>query len=93
MYSDRNLKERIHPIEDSSEVLKLKPVTFYMKGGKKLQFGFIAQDIEETQLENIVFKNNQGYRSVGYNQIIPLLVHQIQALTKRVAELEAQSNL
>ena len=93
MFSDRNLKEKIQPIEDSSAVLKLKPVTFVMKGGTKVQFGFIAQDIEETELENIVFKNGQGIRSVAYNQVIPLLVHQIQILTERIAKLEAQSNL
>lgn len=93
MYSDRDLKEKIQPIQDSSEIHKLKPVSFVMKKGTKLQFGFIAQDIEHTGLENIVFKNNQGLRTVAYTQIIPLLVHQIQSLTKRVAELEAQSNL
>lgn len=94
MLSDRRLKEHITPITDSSEVLKLVPVSFIMKGGTKVQFGFIAQDIEETGLENIVFQNGQGIRSVAYNQIIPLLLHQVQALTKRVAELErTQSNL
>lgn len=97
MFSDRNLKEKITPIEDSSALLKLKPVTFIMKGGTKVQFGFIAQDIEETELENIVYKNGQGIRSVAYNQIIPLLSHQVQELNARVAYLEAiieaQSNL
>ena len=89
MYSDRNLKEKIAPINDSSEVLKLKPVSFVIKGGKRLQFGFIAQDIEETELENIVYKNDRGVRSVAYNQIIPLLLHQIQTLTDRVNAIEA----
>jgi hypothetical protein len=90
MFSDRSLKEQIKPILNSSEVLKLKPVTFVMKGGKKLQYGFIAQDIEETDLRDIVYKNPTGIRSVAYNQIIPLLLHQIQQLTDRVAALEAK---
>jgi hypothetical protein len=90
MYSDRNLKENIHPITDSDEVLKLKPVSFVMKGGTKKQFGFIAQDIEETELDNIVFKNEKGIRSVAYNQVIPLLVHQIQLLRERVDYLEGE---
>jgi hypothetical protein len=87
--SDKNLKENIFPISDSSEVLKLKPVSFTMKGGKKLQFGFIAQDVEETEIGNIVYKNERGVRSIAYNQVIPLLLHQIQQLTERVAKLEA----
>jgi hypothetical protein len=91
MYSDRNLKENIQPIHDSSEVLRLKPVSFTMKGGTKKQFGFIAQEIEETDLSNIVFYNERGVRSVAYNQIIPLLLHQIQELSERVAYLEGMN--
>jgi hypothetical protein len=86
--SDASLKEEIIYITDSSEVLKLKPVSFKMKGGTKLQYGFIAQDIEQTKIDNIVFKNDRGIRSVAYNQIIPLLLHQIQQLTKRVDQLK-----
>lgn len=85
--SDASLKEDIIEITDSSEVLKLKPVSFKMRGGTKLQYGFIAQDIEQTDLDNIVYKNERGVRSVAYNQIIPLLLHQIQQLTKRVDQL------
>ena len=89
MISDRNLKSNIEPVLDSSGVLKLKPVSFILKGGTKLQLGFIAQDIEETELGSIlVYKNSAGIRSVAYNQVIPLLLHQIQALTERVAQLE-----
>lgn len=88
MYSDRNLKDKIVPIQDSSDVQRLTPVSYVMKGGTKKQFGFIAQDIEELDIRNIVFKDGRGVRSVAYNQIIPLLVHQVQLLTKRIEELE-----
>jgi hypothetical protein len=91
MYSDRELKKDITEITNSSEVLKLRPVSFVMKNGKKLQFGFIAQEIENTQLENLVYKDGRGMRSVAYNQLVPLLLHQIQELTKRVAQLEEQA--
>lgn len=90
MRSDRSIKDNIKPITDSDEVLKLKPVTFTMKNGTRLQYGFIAQDIEETGLKSLVYKNERGIRSVAYNQIIALLLHQIQGLSKRVAELEAR---
>lgn len=91
--SDKDLKEEITIIHDSSEVLKLKPVSFVMKGGRKLQFGFLAQDIEETELDNIVYRNDRGVRSVAYNQIIPLLLHQIKTLSQRVDDLEAHTLL
>jgi hypothetical protein len=90
-YSDRDLKENIKPIEDFSEVLKLQPVSFTMKGGTKKQYGFIAQDIEATELNNIVYKNERGVRSVAYNQIIPFLVGQIQELRERIASLEGKA--
>lgn len=86
--SDEDLKTDIEPVVDSSSLLDLKPVTYKMKGGSKKQFGFIAQQIEDTPLSNIVFKNSQGVRSVAYNQVIPLLVHQNQELIKRLANLE-----
>lgn len=94
MKSDRNLKESIKPVLwiESVEILNLKPVSFVMKGGKKKQFGFIAQDIEETGINNIVYKNDRDIRSVAYNQIIPLLVHQIQELSKRVAAQESRTS-
>lgn len=93
MYSDRNLKENINPLDDETadKVLKFTPVAFNLKGGSKLQYGFIAQDIEEI-LPNLVYKNDRGVRSVAYNQIIPLLLHQIQQLTERVAQLEQSRN-
>jgi hypothetical protein len=89
MYSDRTLKENINPLDDETadKVLKFTPVSFNLKQGTKLQFGFIAQDIEEI-LPNLVYKNERGVRSVAYNQIIPLLLHQIQVLTERVDELD-----
>lgn len=88
MLSDAKIKENIRPIEDVDAVFELKPVCFNFKDAKKKQYGFIAQDIECTKLNSIVFKNPSGIRSVNYSQIIPILVHHIQKLSKRVEHLE-----
>lgn len=93
MLSDEKLKENIRPIEDADAIMKLKPVCFNMKGAKKKQYGFIAQDVEKTKLESIVFKNINGVRSVSYTQIIALLVDRVQDLTKRIEPLESQNSI
>jgi hypothetical protein len=92
MTSDKNLKENIAdiPSDVADELLNLKPVQFNMIGAKRLQYGLIAQDVEFTKLDNIVFQNDRGVRSVAYTQIIPLLILHIQALVKRVEELESR---
>ena len=88
MVSDISLKEQICPIEDIDTLLQLKPVQFLMKGGTKLQYGFIAQDLEKTPYKNIVYSNRDGIKSVAYVQLIAVLTAQIQELTKRVAVIE-----
>lgn len=92
MVSDRVLKENIRPIEDVDALFKLQPMCYNMIGAKKKQYGFIAQDVEETDLNHIVYKNDSGKRSVSYTQLIAILVAHIQSLTKRVADLEGTRN-
>ena len=92
MYSDRSLKENIQPINNTKGLLDLKPVEFTMKGGTRTQYGFIAQDIEASPYDFLVYKNQSGIRSVAYNQIIPLLTAHIIDLTKRIEALESKTN-
>lgn len=89
MLADKSQLENIQAISDSSELLKLKPVEFNVRGGTKKQFGFVAQQVAGTGLSNIVFANDRGVLSIGENQIIALLVHQNQSLHRRIAHLES----
>jgi hypothetical protein len=90
--SDKNFKENIGPISDISTLLELVPCQFTLKGGSKLQFGFVAQDVEKTSFKNLVYQNNAGVKSLAYTQLVAVLVAHIQSLTKRVNELEGNCN-
>ena len=57
----------------------------------KEQLGFIAQDIEKI-ITMIVKTDEDGYKSVEYNKIIPVLVEVIKGLTNRVSDLENRIN-
>lgn len=103
--SDAALKEDIAPIGNTLDIVKsLNPVMFRYKEeysrDTNLQPGFIAQELEQV-FANEAYKDGivmQGpeFRSVAYQTLIPILVKSIQelnekvdALTDRVAELEA----
>lgn len=86
--SDGRFKEDVKDIEDGlTKVLKLKPVSFKRKGSDDVHLGFIAQDVKEVVPEAIVGSEETKY-GMKYESLIPVLVSAIQALEKRVLELE-----
>ncbi|MDR6923672.1 MULTISPECIES: tail fiber domain-containing protein [Chryseobacterium] len=95
--SDERLKQNITPIQSSNELLsKLRPVSYFWneKGKKKggnaqLQYGLIAQEVEKV-LPNIVNTDNEGYKSVNYNELIPLLLQTVQEQDKKIDELQRE---
>lgn len=98
--SDERLKQNITSIYSSGELLgKLRPVSYFwnekgkMKGGNpQLQYGLIAQEVEKV-LPNIVSTDNEGYKSVNYNELIPLLLHTVQEQDKKITELQKEIQL
>lgn len=58
------------------------------KGGNaQLQYGLIAQEVEKI-LPNIVNTDNESYKSVSYNELIPLLLQALQEQNKKIEALE-----
>ncbi|WP_312306078.1 tail fiber domain-containing protein [Chryseobacterium sp.] len=98
--SDERLKQNITSIYSSGELLgKLRPVSYFWnekgktKGGNpQLQYGLIAQEVEKV-LPNIVSTDNEGYKSVNYNELIPLLLHTVQEQDKKITELQKEIQL
>ncbi|WP_185289573.1 tail fiber domain-containing protein [Chryseobacterium lactis] len=98
--SDERLKQNITSIQSSAEVLgKLRPVSYFWneKGKKKggnaqLQYGLVAQEVEKV-LPNIVSTDNEGYKSVNYNELIPLLLQTVQEQDKKITELQKEIQL
>ncbi len=95
--SDARLKQNVNPITNADEILlQLNPVSyFWNESGKKkggnaqLQYGLIAQEVEKV-LPNIVNTDSEGYKSVNYNELIPLLLKNAQEQDKKIKELQKQ---
>ncbi|MCK0199155.1 tail fiber domain-containing protein [Ornithobacterium rhinotracheale] len=94
--SDRRLKKDIKPILEVSTVDRLIPVSYYWnaegkkKGGNdKLQYGFIAQEVERV-FPNLVYTDQQGYKTVNYVELIPVLTKALQQEKKRNDEQQAE---
>lgn len=95
--SDARLKQNVTPITNADEILlQLNPVSyFWNESGKKkggnaqLQYGLIAQEVEKV-LPNIVNTDSESYKSVNYNELIPLLLKNAQEQDKKIKELQKE---
>ena len=89
--SDARLKTNVQTITSPlDKVLALRGVTFNWKAGdsQKTYIGLIAQEVEQV-LPELVAIESDGYKSVAYINIIPVLIGAIQELEARLAALEA----
>ena len=87
--SDEKLKENIEPISDLkiTQFINLEPKEFnYITDSTKKHYGFIAQDVEKIYPE-LVNDCDNGYKSMNYIEIIPLLVAKINAMQKEIDKL------
>lgn len=95
--SDQRLKQNIQTLENStSNISALRPVSYHWneqgkaKGGNNnLQYGFIAQEVEKV-LPHLVNTDKDGYKSVNYIEVIPVLVKALQEEKKRNDDQEAR---
>ena len=55
------------------------------------QIGLIAQDVEET-LPEVVATGSDGYKSISYEKIVPVLIEAIKEQNKRIELLEKKLN-
>jgi hypothetical protein len=94
--SDRRFKEDIKPLENTYSLIeRLNPVKYSYKANEfkdknfsaKPTYGFIAQEIKEV-LPNIVTKGSDGYYSVNYIAIIPVLTQAIKEQQRTIKALE-----
>lgn len=92
--SSRRYKEDIQDMADSSsDLMLLRPVTFrytkpYTDGTKPLDYGLIAEEVEEVY-PGLVARNAAGeVETVQYYKLIPMLLNELQ---KQNAQLREQS--
>jgi hypothetical protein len=92
--SDRRKKTNINYITTNQldNILKLKPVTFNKIAGdavnENIHTGFIAQDILESEIPNLVMGSDEGGYGLDYNGILALAVKAIQELKVELDELK-----
>jgi hypothetical protein len=94
--SDQRWKTNIKPIQNALDnVLKMQGVTYYWKVDEYPdkhfpegeQIGFIAQEIEKVYPQ-VVHTDKDGYKSVDYSKLTPVLVEAIKEQQKIMEELQ-----
>ncbi len=95
--SDIRYKKDITTLQNSlTNILKIKGVNYFWRTNefpeknflKDKQVGFIAQDLEKIYPE-VVFTDKDGFKSVDYSRLTPILVEAIKELN---AKSEAQND-
>ena len=81
--SDVRLKSNIENIYNPIEYLKkINGYTYDMYNEKK--YGCLAQELENIdKLENIIKVNNNGYKTIDYIQLIPIIIESIKELSNK----------
>ena len=100
--SDERFKENIQPVKEVLHSLEsLEAVTYNLKNkaaktsrnsnkfGSE-RYGFLAQNVKEV-FPQLVHTDKEGYMSVDYIGLIPILVQSINELQARISELEGET--
>jgi hypothetical protein len=86
--SDARYKKNIKDLQqkDLANIDKLQAKSFSMKDDdeNRKHYGFIAQEVEKVYPDLVRADVSSGYKSVNYNQVVPLAVGNIQELRKQV---------
>jgi hypothetical protein len=102
--SSRRYKEDIHDMGVATDgLLRLRPVTFrykkpYADGTKPIQYGLIAEEVEEVYPDLVVRGKDGQVETVQYYKLDAMLLNEVQKLAKaraadqsRIADLQAQT--
>ena len=98
--SDKRLKEEVKAINNASDIIdKLRPVSFKWNDkakelnpnkNNKLNYGLIAQEVEEV-IPSIVHPIYNGeYKSIDYIQLIAILIQSNKEMRKEIDRLKEQ---
>lgn len=96
--SDYRIKENVTPIKNAiSDLLKLKPVTYYFttENNGQLQQGFLAHELQEIvptaafgEKDEIDIYGNPIYQGTDVAKIVPLLTAALQESIEKIEDLE-----
>ena len=97
--SSIKFKEDVHDMNESSnKIMNLRPVTFKYKrpnvdGLKPLQYGLIAEEVEEVFPELVVRDKDGEIQTVQYQILPSLLLNEVQKLRATVDQLVEEINI
>ena len=90
--SDMKLKENILDInkEKIDDLFTLNPILFNYKNDitKKTHFGVLAQDVEKVFPELVENNNISGYKTVNYQELIPVMLAKMKKMQDEIEELK-----
>lgn len=93
--SDERLKQNIKEIsqEKMDDLFTLNPIIFNYKNDKtnKIHYGVLAQDVEKVFPE-LVEDNMSGYKTVNYQELLPLMLAKIKNMQLQIDELKQSKN-
>jgi len=89
--SDMRLKDNIIEISKAKmdDLFTLNPVVFNYKNDKtqKIHYGVLAQDVEKVFPE-LVEDNMSGYKTVNYQELLPLMLAKMKNMQEQIDELK-----
>jgi len=92
--SDYRIKDIIEPLNASYNVDNLNPVKYYNKKSKKMEIGFIANEVQEIFPYLVTGeKDGKDLQMLNYMGLIGVLVQEIKELKTELRELKEVNNL
>jgi trimeric autotransporter adhesin len=91
--SSEKFKHNVKDMGDKSDaVMQLRPVTFSYKGDvtNSMQYGLIAEEVATVMPQIVTYDAYGNPYTVRYHELPSILLNEIQKLSKRVEQLEAQ---
>lgn len=94
--SDERLKQNILNIDNEkiNELFTINPISFNYKNDPKNQkhFGVLAQDVEKIFPDLVQNNNISGYKTVNYQEFIPIMLAKMKQMQDEIDELKKKMN-
>ena len=77
----------------NEDIDELQPVKYKNKLNNKLEYGFIAHQVQDVFPEIVQGeKDGEEYQSINYLGLIPIMVHEIKQLKEEIRNLKRKRN-
>lgn len=90
--SDERLKDNINDLETLKidSLFTLNPMHFTYKNDnkKRVHYGILAQDIEKVFPELVENNNINGYKTVNYQELIPIIIAKMKIMQSEIDSLK-----